>query len=414
MIVKNVNLPKFTVETKTHNAYNRVNVVQNKIKYDPVTIVFHDDQADNVRNFWYDYYSFYYRDSDYADATYSAISKYQSRPTFDWGYSPRPTVGFNSYNGNQPYQYIQAIRIYSLYQKNFSEYQLINPTITSFRHGEHNNGDATGVLQHEMQVQFETVKYLTGYVTQNTVGGFVDLHYDNTPSPINPTAGNDIIDDGSGGYTTASDKITDLATVNPLYGASQPIVINNTLGVGALGSSAGSTGTGLGGIVSSMVNSSSSTSSFGGVSIPSLGSLTSGVPSLQNLQTTAIAGITGIAGASVSRLATGIVGNISATLGSSGSSIVGLAAAAISNPSAALRTVENMALQGALSIGSSLAQKGVDQILNNSTYGILPNLNEYIMQPAVNQITELWNSASDSVSDLLKDKPEIIPMGDLF
>jgi len=44
-----------------------------------------------------------------------------------------------------------------LYQKNFSEYQLINPTITSFKHGDHQNGDSN-LLENQMTVQFETVK----------------------------------------------------------------------------------------------------------------------------------------------------------------------------------------------------------------------------------------------------------------
>ena len=56
MIVKSVGLPKYTIDTKVHNAYNRKNIVQNAIKYDPINIIFHDDQADTVRNFWYDYY----------------------------------------------------------------------------------------------------------------------------------------------------------------------------------------------------------------------------------------------------------------------------------------------------------------------------------------------------------------------
>ena len=170
MLVKSVNLPKYSIQVKEHNAYNRKNYVQNSIKYDPVTITFHDDQADNVREFWYDYYSYYYRDPDYADATYSAYTKYQSRPTFDWGYTPRPSIGYNSSTGVQPYQYIQAIRIYSLYQSQFDEYTLINPIITNFRHGEHQQGNEGGLLENQMTVQFETVKYKTGYVTANKIG----------------------------------------------------------------------------------------------------------------------------------------------------------------------------------------------------------------------------------------------------
>jgi hypothetical protein len=154
MIVKSVSLPKYTIDVKAHNAYNRKNYVQNNIKYDPVTITFHDDQADNVKQFWYDYYSFYYRDPDYADATYQATHKYDRRASFDWGYTPRPTVGYNTYATNQPYQYIQAIRIYSLYQGNFSEYELINPIITNFKHGDLANGE-NNTLQNEMTVQFD-------------------------------------------------------------------------------------------------------------------------------------------------------------------------------------------------------------------------------------------------------------------
>lgn len=402
MIVKRVDLPKFSIETKTHNAYNRVNIVQNKIKYDPVTISFHDDQADNVRNFWYDYYSFYYRDSDYADATYGAISKYQSRPAFDWGYTPRPTVGYNTYNGNQPYQYIQAIRIYSLYQKNFSEYELVNPTIVSFQHGEHVNGENTATLQHEMRVQFETVKYQTGYVTESTVGGFVDLHYDNTPSPIAPEVGTAIIDNAQGGYSVASNTITDLAVTNPLYGATEPILINNTLGTGGFVSGAGATGYGLAGLLNLV--SASGSSSVAGVSIPSLGSLTSGVPSLVNLQQTAIAGITSISSQAVSQLASGVVGSFASGLGTNGQAVVGLAAAAISNPSAALRTVENMALNW----GLAALQTGVNQYVVNplsSALGGYANqagswVNQNVVTPLGNEITGLWNDITTPSIDI--------------
>ena len=77
MMAKSVQLPKFTIQNKTHNAYNRKNVVQERINYDPVSITFHDDSADKVREFWYKYYAYYYRDSDYSTATYAAPSKYQ-------------------------------------------------------------------------------------------------------------------------------------------------------------------------------------------------------------------------------------------------------------------------------------------------------------------------------------------------
>ncbi|CAB4129072.1 hypothetical protein UFOVP112_170 [uncultured Caudovirales phage] len=332
MIVKTASLPKFTIETKTHNAYNRKNIVQNSIKYDPVNITFHDDQSDNVRNFWYDYYSYFYRDPDYADSTYSAPHKYQTRPTFDWGYTPRPAAGYNNANAVQPYQYIQAIRIYSLYQQNFSEYELINPVITSFKHGEHTNGQ-NELLQHEMTVQFETVKYLTGYVTRNTAGGFIDLHYDNVSSP-NP------IQSGQTAPGNNSDQVTDLANaqqVAPILRDAVPVIsasLSDALGIGLFLNSSG-TGAGL---------------NAGGISLPGLGSLTQGLTSGAMIQQSLTTAGINIAGSAVTTLANGVVGGVAAGLGSNGKSIIGLAAAAISNPNAVLKTAENMAITFATGI----------------------------------------------------------------
>jgi hypothetical protein len=366
MIVKSASLPKFTIDTKTHNAYNRVNIVQNKVKYDPVNIVFHDDQADNVRNFWYDYYSFFFRDSDYADSTYGSPHKYQSRPSFDWGYSPRPTVGYNNANGPQPYQYIQAIRIYSLYQKNFSEYQLINPIITSFKHGDHVNGE-TSLLQHDMTVQFETVKYLTGYTTTNTVGGYVDLHYDTTPSPLAPAEGPDLVDNGQGGYSRASNTITDLATTTPLFGKDAPIQLN---GVASYGASSFATSFGA----STLFSAASGGVNAGGISIPSLGSLSQGITTTAQLGQQLQASAVNIAGGVVSSAANGLVGGLVAGLGENGGAIVNLAAQAIANPKALVATATNMAATYAMqqvgSYVSDFTQQGINYLSKEIATGV--------------------------------------------
>jgi hypothetical protein len=209
MIVKTASLPKFSIDTKTMNAYNRPNVVQNKIKYDPITIAFHDDSADIIRDFWYDYYSYYYRDSDYAESVYNAPHKYDIRQQQQWGYTPRQ---YPSISGTQ--QFIRAIRIYSLHQKRFTEYTIINPTITSFRHGEHQNGN-NELMQHEMTVQYESVKYKYGWVSKETVKGFADLHYDHTPSPLTPAGGGTRSILGPGGLLASIDEVTnDLADGN--------------------------------------------------------------------------------------------------------------------------------------------------------------------------------------------------------
>lgn len=359
MIVKSVTLPKFTVDVKTHNAYNRKNIIQNKISYDPVTIVFHDDQADNVRNFWYDYYSFYYRDSDFADATYNIISKYQERPSFDWGYTPRPNGGYNSSVAFQNYQYIQAIRIYSLYQKNFSEYELINPIITSFKHGDHVNGE-NNLLEHQMSVQFETVKYRTGYTTKDSAGGYIDLHYDQVKSPIAPSQGTDLISNGAGGYAQAPATVIDLANFNLQTAGGSVVLAPEDAALNAA-------------FVASVIGnqlidaSSGSGSNSGGFVIPSLGSLTSGLSNSNILgQQLSQAGVQ-IVGQAVNTLVGGVVQGIAQGIGPGGGTIVNLAIQAIRNPSAALNTVKNMAIRWVTGQIRSVVNYGVNAIAKEVT-----------------------------------------------
>jgi hypothetical protein len=95
-------------------------------------------------------------------------------------------------------------------QKRFAEYTLINPIITSFKHGQHTAG-SSDALQHEMTLSFETVLYGAGWVSKNTVQGFADIHYDNSPSPLTPAGGGTKSIIGPGGILdTASDIVSDL------------------------------------------------------------------------------------------------------------------------------------------------------------------------------------------------------------
>jgi hypothetical protein len=180
MMAKQVNLPKFTVATKTYNAYNRKTVQQEKVSYEPVNITFHDDSDNVVRSFWKDYFTYYYRDSDYGSAgggldNYKDNSKYKTRQQQNWGYSPR-----TSNSANLPY--LNSIRIYSLSKKRFSSYTLVRPVISSFQHGTHTTGEYTP-MEHTMTVNYEAVLYDTGPVSNGTVLG-IDTHYDHTPSPL--------------------------------------------------------------------------------------------------------------------------------------------------------------------------------------------------------------------------------------
>lgn len=208
MLVKSADLPKFRVDAKSYNNYNRPTIAQSKARFEEIQIVFHDDQTNVVRKLWYDYYNYYYRDMDnsYGDATgsinpiFTAPNKQVlgGRDQFNrFGYTPR------IYNFSN--QYINAIRLYSLHQKKFSEYTLINPVITSYRHGSLNSsGD--GTLENTMTIAYETVLYASGFA-QAARGGFASLHYDKSPSPLTPAGGGTNSFAGPGGILNAIDEV---------------------------------------------------------------------------------------------------------------------------------------------------------------------------------------------------------------
>lgn len=181
ILVKSVELPKFSVETKNFNAYNRPNIVQTKIKYESITIKFHDDSNNIIRNLWQNYYQFYYQDSKLGvdngapAQRYLFAHKYKQELPVNFGYKPN---GEFSEQANL----INNIRIYSLHGGQYSLYVLVNPIITKFKHSSHDYEQST-LLEHEMTVDFETVLYSTGSDI-NEVKGFTEVGYDKTQSPI--------------------------------------------------------------------------------------------------------------------------------------------------------------------------------------------------------------------------------------
>jgi hypothetical protein len=211
LMAKNVTLPKFTVQNKIYNAYNRKTINQERINYDPVTMVFHDDSQNVVRDFWYQYYQHYYRDSDHQLSVYEQDHKYKQRQEQNWGFSPNAS--------GRAENYISAIRIYSLHKKEFSSYILIRPTITSFQHGEHTAGEYAP-MEHTMQVAYEAVQYETGAVSAGTVQGFSEIHYDQTPSPLTSIGGGTRSILGPGGLVEGvGDVVSNLQSGNLLGAA---------------------------------------------------------------------------------------------------------------------------------------------------------------------------------------------------
>jgi len=185
-LVKNIELPKYTVEVREQNQYNRKKLVQTKIKYQPITITFHDDNAGNIREFWRSYYNFYYGDGRYVDNDYVLNKTYDATSRGSWGYDPESSVDF-----------ITSIEIHSFHGGQDQKITLINPVISAFSHDTHDYAEGNGVMQQTMQITYTAVKYNQGYWTG--APGFGDPRfYDTTPSDLSGGyAGNSIDNQGN-------------------------------------------------------------------------------------------------------------------------------------------------------------------------------------------------------------------------
>lgn len=216
VLVKTIQLPSYTIETEILNQYNRKRIIQKKINYQPISIDFHDDGGDLVRNMWYNYYSYYYKDPSQqygsTSATNGSIGPVSNKPGFtynardlyaadrsvnDWGYigeaydqgsaGASGATGGDQSTGKPPF--FRDITIYGLNQHKFAAYVLINPVIKEWRGDTYDYSQGNGIMQNTMVIEYETAKYYTGAIGQSrpdtNVKGFADpAHYDNVPSSL--------------------------------------------------------------------------------------------------------------------------------------------------------------------------------------------------------------------------------------
>jgi hypothetical protein len=257
LMVKNVQLPQFTVDTEVMNQYNRKRIIQKRINYQPVQIEFHDDGGDLVRTLWYNWYSYYYKDPvyQYGNAPNQpgrvvtnsqpgfgygyrdTYDRQRSGNANDWGY-----MGESYYDGGQDYDIAQKkpyffsdITIYGLTpnQHKWISYVLINPMIRDWRHDQYNYADGGGTMTNFCTIEYETVKYYSGGLggvrPDTNVKGFADpAYYDTVPSSLSrPGSTNSIL--GQGGLLDAGIGIAeDLQSRNFLGAAVKALTTRQT------------------------------------------------------------------------------------------------------------------------------------------------------------------------------------------
>ena len=214
LLVKSVSLPSFTFATHELNQYNRKRIVQTKIKYEPISIKFHDDNgtADGraaggiIHQLWKAYYTYYYKDGTKPNVILSGArgadrtaangqpagaANYNQRTTYtpsitgndDWGYIGETT----SSAVKQPF--FNNITIFGFNQHNYTAYTLINPLLTKMGQDTYSYSEGNGTMEMSMDVNYETVVYNEGAMDGNSPGNIVtgfgdNATYDRTLSPI--------------------------------------------------------------------------------------------------------------------------------------------------------------------------------------------------------------------------------------
>jgi hypothetical protein len=252
LAVKSVKLPSYSFDTHTMNQYNRKRIVQTKIKYDPIDIIFHDDNGGSskdqttggaIRNMWYNYYTYYYKDASIPVASVSGRqaqktgngstnspnnANYNYRNIYEqsitgntnWGYigetPDSPATPTQAGNGQTKVPFFKNITVFGFNQHNYVAYTLINPIINRFAHDTYDYSQGNGTMTNIMTLDYETVKYFTGAISgkepSNIVAGFgLDANYDRKVSPIaRPGSQSSIL--GQGGLVDgATGVINDLA-----------------------------------------------------------------------------------------------------------------------------------------------------------------------------------------------------------
>ena len=190
LVAKAVELPRFTINTETLVAYNKKEVIQTKINYNPITITFHDDMGNMINNLWKNYYQYYYADGRYdGSAQGKLMSRTMTNPAAyskaTQGGGGNPYLGYQyGLNNGQSEPFISFINIFLLNKRTYNSITLVNPLITEWNHSGLDNS-VTRMLENKMTVAYEAVYYdLFANPVTKIQPGFNEIHYDNTPSPL--------------------------------------------------------------------------------------------------------------------------------------------------------------------------------------------------------------------------------------
>jgi len=273
MLVKSAQLPGFNIQTDVINQYNRKKVVQKRIDYQPVQIVFHDDNYGVTTAMWEAYYRYYYRDGNYAKvnpagAPDPTVPEYATnKPSFSEQYASGTLFSEKQYrygfDNDSSVPFFTSIQISQMSRKRYTTMTLINPIISQWQHDTMDYSASDGV-SNSMTIEYETVHYSRGSM-KNGPKGFGEEHYDKTPSPISLGGGGassllgvggvlaggfGVLDDITGGKADFGTVLRAANTIKNAGGLNLGGIKGELIGagIGALGKATGTDVSGVAGL----------------------------------------------------------------------------------------------------------------------------------------------------------------------
>jgi len=193
LLVESAQLPNFTLDTETLNMYNRKKIVQTRINYEPVEIVFHDDMAGLTTLLWEAYFRYYYQDGEYTRLNSDGSSNnnpaaFRNTPVRNIPASFNYRYGLDKGNKTPSVPFFNSITINQLHtidtKRKHTSITLLNPMIQTFNHDRVEYG-ANDFMKNTMRVQYESVIYGRNNTREDTPSGFANIaHYDKQPSPL--------------------------------------------------------------------------------------------------------------------------------------------------------------------------------------------------------------------------------------
>jgi len=222
-LVYQADLPSYSAAVETRNKYNRKKNFQTAIEYQPISIVFYDDNFGVTTKLLESYYKYYFADS-FQELNSGAYGDTHGRKDLDLGgflgtnpfasSAPQDAqlqkegqtlqgdtlysrggnnyrFGMDNFNSNIPF--FSKIEISQLARKTYNTFTLVRPILTEWDHDSVDNKDGATAMSNSITVRYESVLYTQGEVEAGSDGdptGFGDpAHYDNTPSSLTTLGG---------------------------------------------------------------------------------------------------------------------------------------------------------------------------------------------------------------------------------